>query len=276
MKSKFERLPDKEAINAENSFLKIKMMLENGAHIGSTDDPSFTPEMENAFLRHVMAFEKQFEEGKTIKLFDKIDRPTIFKPVAEVEDSEMEGALDSILEWLAQYNITLDVFSPNITTRELYRFIMEELFEYEMDDMDVAGWTNNFIYDEFHPDPFYENENIADECIKVILSKASMELFPYFRKGNLALNEYNTVSKDEMQQYINIFKDASDEIECMNISGISCAVEGVRSAVTGHYQLRLVSNGREEFRKGKWRIELETPDNFFWYVYKIQIEGINF
>ncbi|MEO7524368.1 MAG: hypothetical protein ABIT58_09755 [Ferruginibacter sp.] len=277
MSREFEHLNEKEALKAENDFLKMKMMLENGAHIGSTDDPAFTPEMENQFLKNVIALEEQFAEHKTIKLFDKIERPTIFKAVDDIADDEIEGALDSIMEWLAQYNINLTVYSPNVSMRTLYRFIIEELFEYEMDDFDLPGWTNNFVYDQFHPDPYYENETAAvDDCISIILSKASLDWMSQYRSGDLQLNDHFPISEDNMQQFINNFKNAYDDIECTAISDIVCQVDGTKSTVTGQYKLKLTNAGSEEILGGQWRVEFETPDNFYWYIFNVQIEGINF
>ena len=55
----------------------MKMMLESGAKFGSMSEEGLPPEIENQFLKNIMAFEKQAQEMKMIKIFDKIETPII-------------------------------------------------------------------------------------------------------------------------------------------------------------------------------------------------------
>ena len=259
-------------IKAENDFLKMKMMLERGAEIGSS--PGLDPELENQFLNSVMAFEQQFDEHKTIKLYDKIDRPTIFRPVADIADAGISSALDSLLNWLEEYNITVDVVSPNISVSELYRFITEELFEYEMDDINLPGWTSNFIYDEFHPDSVYETTHTTEEeCIKRIFCKEPLEWMHFFAHENIRLNE-DILGREAFKKRINNFKDAYDNIECTGISEIKCSVEDCIAVVAGRYMLKLTHAGKMQLQTGKWMVNLETQDNFYWEINSVRVEGI--
>ncbi len=131
---------DDEKLKNENEFLKMKLMLEQGAQFGSMQiDGKLPSEVENQFLKNIIEFEKQFEEHKIIKILDKIERPDHFKPVDEIPDDEIEGAWDELDEYLQKYGIQLSVCSPNISKRELYRFTTEELFDHEMDDMNLPG-----------------------------------------------------------------------------------------------------------------------------------------
>ena len=47
-------------------------------------------------------------------------------------------------------NICLHV-EGSYDPRTIYQFITEELFDYETDDMQFPGLTQNFTYEEFHP-----------------------------------------------------------------------------------------------------------------------------
>ncbi|MEO6668706.1 MAG: hypothetical protein ABIN36_04455 [Ferruginibacter sp.] len=275
MKKEFEGFNDKEDIKSENKFLKMKMMLERGAHIGGSDD--IDPELENAFLRNVIAFEEQFDANKKIKVYDKIERPTIFKPVADVSDEEIDSALDSLLDWLSEYGIEVSLFSPNISQHEFYRFITEELFEYEMDDISLPGWISNFCYDEFHPDPVYETSTKAEEeCIGPILNKTAFEWLCFFQSENIRFNEHYPLTEEQFKNYVNNFKEAYDDIKCNDISGIKCEVNGNTSIVTGNYSVELSLAGQQQLITGKWLVGFESPDDYCWYINNVQIEGINF
>ncbi|MEI9806727.1 MAG: hypothetical protein WDO16_01940 [Bacteroidota bacterium] len=146
--------PKKIVSKPRTTFLKMKLMLERGASFGGNENNELPPEIENQFLNNVMAFEDHFQDYKMIKVFDKIGRPHHFKPASEIPDDEIKKAWSELQAHLNEHSIDLDVCSPNIPVRELYRFAVEELFEQEMDDMDMPGWTTHFIYDEFHPDRY--------------------------------------------------------------------------------------------------------------------------
>src|SRR5204863_7360081 len=115
-------------------------------HFGIGKDHELPPELENTFLKHVMAFEEQFETAKSVKIFTKIGSPTCFRPAHEIPDTEIDVAWNELRSHLNDHGVDLDVCSPNISNRELYRFTLQELFEHETDDLDMPGWTTNFIY----------------------------------------------------------------------------------------------------------------------------------
>ncbi|MEO7524673.1 MAG: hypothetical protein ABIT58_11295 [Ferruginibacter sp.] len=275
MNRKFQDLHNDEDIKSENDFLKMKMMLERGAEFGSVTD--LDPEMENAFLRSVMAFEEQMESDKKIRLYDKIDKPLIFKPVAEVSDGEIEAALDCLLNWLSEYGIEVSVCNPAISQHELYRFIIEELFEFEIDDIDLPGWVNSFCYDEFHPDAAYETSTAAeDDCIRQILNKDPFDWLTHFKEGHIRLNGHCKLTEEEFKMRINNFKNAYDEIVSNGISEVKCEIKENTSIVTGNYSVQLTHAGQKQLLTGKWLVAFETDDHFYWYINNVQLDGIDF
>jgi len=102
----FDHLAEEDRLKAENEFLKMKLMLEHGAKFGGNENSELPAELENAFLNNMAAFEKQFEEHKTIKVFDKIGRPEHFKPVNEIPDSEIDKAWSELRDYLNEYGIS--------------------------------------------------------------------------------------------------------------------------------------------------------------------------
>jgi len=277
MSEKPDHLSEDENLKAENDFLKMKLMLERGAFI-SEQNEELPAEVENQFLNSIMAFEKQFEERKTIKLFDKIGRPQHFRPVEDIIDSEIERSYDSLLDYLNEHEIDLSVCSPNITIRELYRFVTEELFQHEIDDMDLPGWTTNFIYDEFHPDPVYDNTIAAtDDCINYILQKEPMEWTHHFRDENLQLNEHNGLTIEELKKIVNRFKIAYDNLAINEINAIECIVNEKESWVKGNYSITATCSNETYPLSGGWKATFEKDEEFgYWYINCIQIEGIKF
>lgn len=274
----FDHLSEEDRLKAENDFLKMKLMLEKGATFGGNENNDLPAELENAFLNNVMAFEKQFDEMKTIKVFDKIGRPGHFKPVSEIPDAEISKAWEELLAYLNKYNIDLDVCSPNISDRELYRFTVEELFEHETDDMNLPGWTTNFIYDEFHPDPVYDNTRAAmHDCIGMILEKRPMEWTHHFIDEGLQLNSHYPLSKHDFKNIINRFKLVYDDIQIDEISVDNCSVDEKISTVTGAYAA-MATLGKDRLPlSGNWKVVFHINEEIgYWYIAVVEMGGIAF
>ena len=278
MTDDFSHLNEEERLKAENEFLKMKLMLEKGAQFGGTGDHELPSDIENQFLKNIMEFEKQFEERKTIKIFDKIGRPVQFKPVAEIPESEMDNAWIELREYLSQSGIDLSVCSPNISNRELYRFATEELFDHETVDMNIPGMMTGFIYDEFHPDPVYDNTRVATEdCINYILEKSPMEWTHHFRKENLRLNQHYPLETDQFRDLVNRFKLAYDNLEIKEIADPSCVVNEKDSWVSGTYLVQATVTREIISLTGKWKVICEKDKEFgYWYITEVHMEGISF
>lgn len=277
MPDNFDELNSDEKLKAENEFLKMKMMLEHGAWFGGGDKP-LPASIENEFLNRVIAFEQQAANPKYIKLYDKINRPTHFKPVAEIMDNEMEAAWDELAAYLHQYSVSVDVCIPNISTRELYRFVTEELFEYEMNDMNLPGMMSSFTYDEFYPDPYYDNTRVAkEECINYILEKDPLKWTHNFHQENLQLNQHSSLTQEDLKTIVNRYKAAYDDIKVMEIKETNCTVDGDTSNVSGSYIVKATTGNHTISLSGNWLVNFERDTDLgYWFIRAVSISGISF
>lgn len=273
-----EDLNEEENLKNENEFLKMKLMLEQGAQFGNIQSGSELPaEIQNQFLKNIIEFEKQFEEHKTIKLFDKIERPTHFKLVSKIPDEEIDRAWNVLDTYLRKYGIELSVCSPNIGNRELYRFATEELFEHEIDDMNLPGMMTGFIYDEFYPDHIYDNTRYAVDCMKLILEKEPLDLLMLFSKENLKLNNHYPLNEEEFKKIVNRFKELYENITLNDITNVDCVIADTFCNVKGMYDVTLVLPLEEINLKGDWLVEFALDEVLGdWQIHDVQIEGINF
>jgi hypothetical protein len=268
-----------QEMETENEFLKMKLMLEKGAEFGTcADGKDLPPGIENEFLKHIMEFEKQWEDAPMIKIYDKVGRPTEFKPVEAIDEENIGTAWQELSAYLREHGISLDACSPNITRRELYRFATQELFELEVEDIQIPGLMHGFIYDEFHPDPVYDNTCLAvDECMKLIFQEAPLEWTFQFSDKGIRLNTKESLTAEALRDIINQFKTVYDRIELAGLNCSGCSVMDTYSIVQGTYAAD-VYNGPEKYRmEGKWEVRLEKDMDFeAWLIVDIQIEGINF
>lgn len=151
-------------LRAENEVKKLKLEMEFGAQFGSNSS-DLPPEVEQQFLDNVLAFEKQYAEREQIKLFDYIGKPD-FIPAAQLSDKQMVEESLKLCNLLEENGINVSVLAeyPD-EVRLLYTFVTEELFDHEIDNMRLPGWTLNFIYEEFHPNHPYDIRNRCNDFI---------------------------------------------------------------------------------------------------------------
>jgi hypothetical protein len=137
-----------ENLRIENEILRMKVKAElGGAYEGSENLP---PEIENEFLKNILAFEHQYANTKMIRIADLLGNP-VFKKAAELDNDAVSKELQYAEELLEQKNIVVEFVKPR-DDRFKYQFITEELFEHETDDLQIEGMTKHFAYEEFHPD----------------------------------------------------------------------------------------------------------------------------
>ena len=275
--SEFENLSPDEKLKAENDFLKMKMMLENGASFGSIEGGDLPAEIENQFLRNVMAFEKQFAQQSTTTVFDKIGKPNHFKPVNDIPDADMDVAWDELDNYMQEHGVSLDVISPNISSRELYRFTTEELFDHELDDMDLPGWSSNFIYDEFYPDYKYDNTRCAVEnYIMPILSNVPHDYWPMFDQP-IRINEIEALTTQDFTKIISNFKAGFDVIELHDAVANAVEIEETECIVSGNYNATFKKEHEVKKIENNWKINFHFDDNKGDYsIADIVIYGIDF
>ena len=265
-----------EAIKEENQFLKMKMMLEHGPSIQFGGSPP--PALENAFLKHIMEFENQLKTAKSISIFEKIGSPNHFKPVSEIQTGEIEPELERLMTHLYDHGISVGCCSPNVSDMEMYRFIMEELFEKMITDVSIPGQRTHFIYDDFHPDHEYDNTRSAvDDCLGLILSKDELSFSPAFEDHDLRLNDHKGLSREEFFSKINQFKSWFDDIYLLDLVVEGCVIEGKSCTVTGKYEVQLVSATDNISIANHWRVVSRFIDECgYWYINEVQLPGLNF
>ena len=171
----------------------------------------------------------------------------------------------------------LDVCNPNVSKKELYRFAVEELFEYEMEDIRIPGMMHGFIYDEFHPDPVYDNSQKAIAyCIRRIFNLERSGLASFFKESNLRLNEHYPLTLEEVNSKINRFKSAYDELDLLELTESGCTKTGTAMVVTGTYLLHAGSAKYKFPLSGSWQVDFEQTPSDEWLIHRVQIEGIRF
>lgn len=214
----------------------------------------------------------------TQSIFEKIGSPAHFKPVGEIPEPEFDQAWQQVSDYLESYQIRLGVCSPYIDSRELYRFAVEEFFVLPIETGDRPGVHYLYYYDNFYPDPFYENAQLAlCSCIPDLLKKEPLHDCAYLSRGSLQLNQHRGLTAQDYVTRANGFKDYFEQIVLREIEDTGCRVSEQESVVSGRYEIAGIC-GREVLTlRGNWRVKLEPDaERYFWYVNGVSVEGLPF
>lgn len=222
-------------------------------------------------------FERQLQSKRMIRVYDRIGQPAQFKPASGLNDTEIRRAWISLSALMLRNGINLEVNSPNISPRELYRFATEELFFQEIQDIRIPGMVHGFLYDDFYPDHAYNNINLVlNYCLHQLFRKDPMEWMGQFRKTGLYLNGYEGLEIEELITLANGFKERVSRFEQVEVDDVVSIVEGKRGSVKGSFRLRFRMDHAAYYLAGKWSVQLERDRDNNWYILSVEIPGIDF
>jgi hypothetical protein len=154
-----------EHFRIENEILKIKLKAQYGDAFFMQSEDSLSPELENQFLKNIIAFEDANTTAALTTVYERIEKPQ-YKSAEELNDIQIAAELKRIMALLEQHSIGLDICDGPYPDRTIYTFITEELFAHEIDMTPVFGMGYNFIYEEFHPNDRAEIEKNTHQFLQ--------------------------------------------------------------------------------------------------------------
>jgi len=128
MKDKNENLSPEEKIEQENFVLKSKIITQGGIFSENSD---LDPEIENMFLKRVMAF----EEAAYKPVFEIIGvDPADFPPADTLSKDEIKAAFNKLIRIFDEHGISWGV-NENVPVELSYRFLTEDYLLSESQDL---------------------------------------------------------------------------------------------------------------------------------------------
>lgn len=143
-----------ENLRMENAFLKMKIQAQYGADFHMPPSGDLPPEIENQFLKNILAYEDAYQNRKVITVYELLGKPA-YKKANDLSDEEISDELKKVNEIMAEKNIHLAT-QVKYDDRLIYTFITEELFLEETDETVPEGMNRGFIYEEFYPNHAYD------------------------------------------------------------------------------------------------------------------------
>jgi hypothetical protein len=264
-----------EDTRIENEIMKMKMMLEKDARFYSAEGADIPPEIEKQFLQQIAAFSEEYEKKQKISVFEKLGSPNMFRNVSLIGEAEIHLAWERLKDHMTEHGIELHVCSPNVGSRELYRFTTEELFREETENINMPGLRTIFIYDEFHPDPLYDNEVLVREgLISDIFRKEDLLYESSYSREGFVFNEH-PCGRTHFISTLRLFKNAFDEIRLLNCEVSSCRVRDRYSVVSGNYRAVAILEKIETIYEGDFNVKLRQDNAGDWRFTNISIKGFD-
>lgn len=149
-------------LQLENDILKLKMQAEFGAVFGAGTD--LPPLVEKEFLESILAFEEMGKNAAMISVFDLLGSPE-FVPASELDEDHARDELDKLLKLMEAHDLSL-VQLYDYPSLQMYRFITEELFLEEIEDIRMPGMLGVFVYENFYPKHEALIEQLTTEFIE--------------------------------------------------------------------------------------------------------------
>ncbi len=268
-KDDFHELPPGEKLKAGNELLKLKLQAEFG--MGKLDS-SLNAAAENEWLNYIYGFEKQFAENKQCKVYDFIGCPE-FRKGDELSKKEISKALERLTEIMKSNGIELSTIC-DYEDEVIYRFITEELFEHEMDDMRIPGMMHCFTYEEFHPNHDYDIREHSNEFIKLLISKKWDDFMNNILLAKTVSYNDNQYDKKTFPKIIEAFQTEHQKMKLLKwkINSVNFDLKTGTAWLKGYIHYKTVK--AECIFGGEVQLEL-TMEYDYWSINKVVVPGFS-
>ena len=272
MKNKLQDDPSSdEMLKFENELLKLKLQAEFGMQEHG-ESPELTPEVENIWLNNIYAFEEQFKNARQVKVFEALGSPE-FTKVDDLCDDEIPKALADIQELMDDRSIVLDTCCE-YDDRTIYRFITEELFQCEIDDISIPGMVCHFIYEEYHPNHDYDLRGETERLVRNILERKWDPEFNIYSLADTVTIRRRAFKRSALSSMILDFQAGREfEIKKLDIVQVSFSMEKKMGKVNAHLEYSEISKHPDQILGGACEVSF-IYDAPVWRVSRFRLPGI--
>jgi len=264
-----------ENLRMENELMKLKLQAELDATSFTASD--IDPEMENEFLKNVMAFEQNFAGAKPTRVFDLLGKPE-FRRADELTDEALDIGLEKLNGLLEEKNINV-YFGDEVDSRTQYQFITEELFDHETTFLPMPGMMTCFDYEEFHPNHKKDIENRAKEFLtewfERSLNERSWELASHFiLPDRTILTKADVVAK--IKQVFDAYIAFNDgDYKIIDIGFQLDGESGIGHAEGGVKYDAVLENGETVRKVGPFKLYMSNEGGW-WNIFHIVFPGFSY
>ena len=258
----------KDLIRQENEITKLKIQAEFGLML--SDNSELNPAIENIWLNQILDYERSMIDSKKITIAELINNPTC-KAIEEINNDEITGELQKLMELLRFKNIVVESVD-GVSDREMYRFIINELFQTKTEENYPRNMIVCYIYEEFHPNDEADIERRALEFIEFFSEKDAVNFEMYLSSGN---GEEKEIKKENLIRRLNLFRDAFDEIFQKNFEIIETKIIGEKAELVFNFNFEVLppQSSTYQYLSGEGKFFL-IKEYGWWSIEEIIMKGV--
>ncbi len=264
-------LNPQEDLKASNELMKLKLELEHKMII--SDTAGLSPEIENQWLNNIYEFEKQYKEGGRAKVYELLGKPPFIKYDILNED-QMQEELLRLQDLMEEKGITLDCCCE-YEAKVIYRFITEELFEHETDNISMEGMAHHFLYEEFHPNHDYDLRRLTSCFFGNILSKKWDEEYDPYKLTKIVFFQGKEHTRVGISSMVLAFQEAHTHlaVEEIRIGNMTVDIANNWAAVEAQIDYSACTpHGKPGSVRGKCTINF-AHENEYWSIRSFVLPG---
>jgi hypothetical protein len=272
MSDKPDTLFDPEdELRAENEVIKLKLELEHGMQ--GMEASSLNPMAQNQWLNYIYNFEQLHKISKKITVYESLGEPHYIK-IDELSSVQVTTELERIISIMNEKGIALDM-EVDYEDTVIYKFITEELFLYEMDDIQMEGMVHHFSYEEFYPNHDHDLRRYTREFIETILEKRWSEKFDTHNLAELILFKEKEYDSAGISTIIKTFQDAhrSFQIKNFEIELVAFDLESKYATVEAKLGYTAQLAKASQIHEGIYKLDF-IHEWGYWYISKLTLPGL--
>ena len=185
--------------------------------------------------------------------------------------------LKKLLTLLRKKGILVETLS-GVGDKEMYRFVTEEIFRQEIQNIRMPNWTIHMLYEEFHPSDEFDIKNQCGTALAFLFDKSFITadfVFMDEMKSHLGLG----MDKEELIEKIDTFKLGYNQIQFIGAQFKSVDLD----PDNGTAHISVVADFRTQTQKGR-RFKNETaevdfklvkdPNTQFWMIEQMTYDAL--
>jgi hypothetical protein len=189
----------------------------------SFNESDAPPEIIGEWLDTVEEFERQFQGAAKTTVRAYAGNPNS-PPPSSLSPRQIPGELRKLIDHLGAHAIAVH-FDRTVPPAEAYRFIVEELFEMEIDDVRIAGMTHGFVYEDFHPDNEACATMFAGHFLYALFGRDTEACMQRTDREELYSSSGRPVTRSEMKLAIDAFVAGVAVFTGSDVTERGCSIE---------------------------------------------------
>jgi hypothetical protein len=264
-------LSPEERLQADNELSALNLEMQYGAQTFIADDAP--PELIQQFLANIAAFEKEHRQGEKTTVYKRIGSPA-FANFDLLDADTLPSEIKRLLDILEQHGFMLQR-PDTVADDAFYEFIINDIFEHEVDDIQIPGMLTYLDYADFYPD---EESLIAQTTSEFLLELLDLEQpFTGDLLSETCRDDHRALTKKQALQIIEEFRR-----QFKTIIPVAFSPEELLQPGNGTYQVFGIKwegipkqDGKKQEHEGMGIMQVAFEDGQ-WLVQGVNMPGFKF